>query len=162
MYRIGNGIDFHKLENNPGRPFLLGGFEIKTELALVGHSDADILLHAIADAILGALSLGDIGQHFPDTDESIKGINSVFIINKVLNLMSDKKFKIVNVDSTIICEIPKISPYKNQILHSLSKILAIEIDCISVKATTTEKMGALGRKEGVGVFTSILLEKVTF
>ena len=160
MYRIGNGIDFHKLENNPDRPFILGGFEINTELALVGHSDADILLHAIADAILGALSLGDIGQHFPDTDQSIKGINSVLIINKVLSLMSDKNYKIVNIDSTIICEIPKISPYKNKIIQSLNKILNIDINCISVKATTTEKMGAIGRKEGVGVFTTVLLEKV--
>ncbi len=159
MYRVGNGLDFHTLENNPKRPFLLGGYEIETELALVGHSDADILLHAISDAILGALSLGDIGLYFPDTDSSLKGLDSKIIIKKVESLMKEKQYEIVNIDSTIICEKPKILPYREKIALSISEILALPIDTISVKATTTEKMGALGRKEGVGVLSTVLLMK---
>jgi 2-C-methyl-D-erythritol 2,4-cyclodiphosphate synthase len=159
MYRVGNGLDFHTLENNPNRPFLLGGYEIETELALVGHSDADILLHAISDAILGALSLGDIGLYFPDTDSTLKGMDSKLIIKKVESLMKEKQFEIVNIDSTIICEKPKILPYREKIASSLSEILTLPIDTISVKATTTEKMGALGRKEGVGVLSTVLLRK---
>jgi 2-C-methyl-D-erythritol 2,4-cyclodiphosphate synthase len=159
MYRVGNGLDFHTLEINPNRPFLLGGYEIETELALVGHSDADILLHAISDAILGALSLGDIGLYFPDTDSSLKGMDSRIIIKKVESLMKEKQYEIVNIDSTIICEKPKILPYREKIASSISEILALPIDTVSVKATTTEKMGALGRKEGVGVLSTVLLKK---
>jgi 2-C-methyl-D-erythritol 2,4-cyclodiphosphate synthase len=159
MYRVGNGLDFHTLEINPNRPFLLGGYEIETELALVGHSDADILLHAISDAILGALSLGDIGLYFPDSDSSLKGMDSRIIIKKVESLMKEKQYEIVNIDSTIICEKPKILPYREKIASSISEILALPIDTISVKATTTEKMGAIGRKEGVGVLSTVLLRK---
>jgi 2-C-methyl-D-erythritol 2,4-cyclodiphosphate synthase len=125
----------------------------------VGHSDADILLHAISDAILGALSLGDIGLYFPDSDSSLKGLDSKIIIKKVEGLMKEKQYEIVNIDSTIICEKPKILPYREKIASSLSEILALPIDTISVKATTTEKMGALGRKEGVGVLSTVLLRK---
>jgi 2-C-methyl-D-erythritol 2,4-cyclodiphosphate synthase len=160
MYRIGNGIDFHKLEINPERPLLLGGFEISGELALVGHSDADIVLHAIADAILGALGEGDIGLYFPDTDPKWKNLDSKVIIQVVLEKMVHKGYKIENIDSTLVGERPKISPYRVQIQESLSQILQIPVENISLKATTTEKMGALGRKEGVGVFTTVLLRKV--
>jgi 2-C-methyl-D-erythritol 2,4-cyclodiphosphate synthase len=125
----------------------------------VGHSDADILLHAISDAILGALSLGDIGLYFPDSDSSLKGLDSKIIIKKVESLMKEKQYEIVNIDSTIICEKPKILPYREKIASSLSEILTLPIDTISVKATTTEKMGALGRKEGVGVLSTVLLRK---
>ena len=160
MYRIGNGIDFHRLEENTNRPFLLGGFEIPTELSLIGHSDADILIHAISDAILGALSLGDIGLYFPDSDPSLKNMNSVLILDKTLELMRKKGYAISNIDSTIICEKPKISPYRDSIRENLSKLLKIDTENVSVKATTSEKMGALGRKEGVGVITTVLLHKI--
>ncbi len=159
MYRIGNGIDFHKLEINAERPLVLGGIECQSEFALVGHSDADIILHAISDAILGALALGDIGQHFPDTDPKIKNIDSKIILSKCLELMREKKFELINVDCTVIGERPKIAPLKERITKSLSNLLSLPADCVSVKATTTEKMGALGRQEGLGTFCTILLGK---
>ncbi|MFA4795996.1 2-C-methyl-D-erythritol 2,4-cyclodiphosphate synthase [Leptospira kirschneri] len=159
MYRIGNGIDFHKLEINPSRPLMLGGLECESEFALVGHSDADIILHAISDAILGASALGDIGQYFPDTDPSLKNMDSKMILAKCLELMKQKGFDLVNVDCTVIGEKPKIAPLKEKIIKSLSSLLDLPLDCVSVKATTTEKMGALGRQEGIGTFCSVLLEK---
>ncbi|EJO70292.1 2-C-methyl-D-erythritol 2,4-cyclodiphosphate synthase [Leptospira kirschneri] len=159
MYRIGNGIDFHKLEINPSRPLMLGGLECESEFALVGHSDADIILHAISDAILGASALGDIGQYFPDTDPSLKNMDSKMILAKCLELMKQKGFDLVNVDCTVIGEKPKIAPLKEKIIKSLSSLLNLPLDCVSVKATTTEKMGALGRQEGIGTFCSVLLEK---
>ena len=160
MFRVGNGIDFHKLEFNQKRPFVLGGYTIESELALVGQSDADILLHSIADAILGALALGDIGEYFPDTDPGNKNMDSRIIIGKVLDLMGKKKFEIVNIDSTIVCEKPRISPHREKVVKSLSGILKLDTENISVKATTTEKMGALGRAEGIGVFSTVLLKRM--
>ncbi len=157
MYRIGNGIDFHKLEINSERPFILGGFVIPTEYSLVGHSDADVLLHAIADSILGALALGDIGEYFPDTDPKWKNMNSKLIIEKTLKLMHENNYGLINIDSTILAEKPKLSPYRLDIRKTLSNILNIPIENISVKATTTEKMGFIGRGEGIGVFTTSLL-----
>ncbi|TGK34370.1 2-C-methyl-D-erythritol 2,4-cyclodiphosphate synthase [Leptospira gomenensis] len=159
MYRIGNGIDFHRLEINPDRPLILGGIECESEFALVGHSDADIVLHAISDAILGALALGDIGRYFPDTDPSLKNMNSGKIISKCLELMRERGFELVNVDCTVVGERPKIAPLKERITKSLSVLLSLPADCVSVKATTTEKMGALGRQEGIGAFCSILLKR---
>ncbi|TGK29749.1 2-C-methyl-D-erythritol 2,4-cyclodiphosphate synthase [Leptospira yasudae] len=159
MYRIGNGIDFHKLEINPGRPLMLGGIECESEFALVGHSDADIILHALSDAILGALALGDIGQYFPDTDQKLKNMDSKIILFKCLELMKERNFALVNVDCTVIGERPKIAPLKGRITKSLSSLLDLSADCVSVKATTTEKMGALGRQEGIGTFCTILLGK---
>ncbi|XDD49792.1 2-C-methyl-D-erythritol 2,4-cyclodiphosphate synthase [Leptospira sp. WS92.C1] len=159
MYRIGNGIDFHKLEINPERPLVLGGILCESEFALVGHSDADIILHAICDAVLGALALGDIGQYFPDTDPNLKNIDSKKILSQCLELMNKRGFQFVNVDCTVIGERPKIAPLKNQITNSLSALLSLPADCVSVKATTTEKMGALGRQEGIGTFCTILLER---
>ncbi|PJZ41300.1 2-C-methyl-D-erythritol 2,4-cyclodiphosphate synthase [Leptospira kmetyi] len=159
MYRIGNGIDFHKLEINPGRPLMLGGIECESEFALVGHSDADIILHALSDAILGALALGDIGQYFPDTDQKLKNMDSKVILRKCLELMRERNFELVNVDCTVIGEKPKIAPLKERIIKSLCDLLNLPADCVSVKATTTEKMGALGRQEGIGTFCTILLGK---
>ncbi|AYV55491.1 2-C-methyl-D-erythritol 2,4-cyclodiphosphate synthase [Leptospira kmetyi] len=159
MYRIGNGIDFHKLEINPGRPLMLGGIECESEFALVGHSDADIILHALSDAILGALALGDIGQYFPDTDQKLKNMDSKVILRKCLELMRERNFELVNVDCTVIGERPKIAPLKERITKSLCDLLNLPADCVSVKATTTEKMGALGRQEGIGTFCTILLGK---
>jgi 2-C-methyl-D-erythritol 2,4-cyclodiphosphate synthase len=160
QFRIGTGIDFHKLEVNASRPFLLGGYLLDTELALVGHSDADILYHAIADAMLGALGLDDIGQYFPDTDSNLKNMDSSLIIQKCLELMKERHYTISNLDNTIIGEKPKISPHRIGIISSLSKQLKLPIDQISVKATTTEKMGAIGRSEGIAVFSTVLLIRI--
>jgi 2-C-methyl-D-erythritol 2,4-cyclodiphosphate synthase len=157
-FRIGNGIDFHKLEINSNRNFILGGYKIETEYALIGHSDADILIHALSDAILGALGLADIGKYFPDTDSNLKNMDSTKILLKAVELMNEKKYHLLNIDNTIICEKPKISPHREKIIQSLSKILNLQEDCIGVKATTTEKMGALGREEGVAVFSTVMLE----
>ncbi|MBK8398659.1 MAG: 2-C-methyl-D-erythritol 2,4-cyclodiphosphate synthase [Leptospiraceae bacterium] len=157
-YRVGNGIDFHRLAIDPSRPLILGGYIIENELSLVGHSDADIVLHALSDAILGALGLGDIGQYFPDTDQSLKNIDSAIILKKCLQLMTESGYRLLNVDNTIIGEKPKIAPHRLQIINSLSLLLEIPSDQISVKATTTEKMGALGRSEGLAVFSSVMLE----
>ncbi|MCB1143494.1 MAG: 2-C-methyl-D-erythritol 2,4-cyclodiphosphate synthase [Leptospiraceae bacterium] len=159
MLRIGNGIDFHRMETNPERKLLLGGVEIPSDLAFIGHSDADVLIHAISDAILGALSQGDIGILFPDTDDQYKNMDSMIILNRCLEIMHGLGFHIVNLDSTIVGQKPKIAPHRDAIRENLSRVLKLSPDCVSVKATTTEKMGALGREEGVGVFTTILLEK---
>jgi 2-C-methyl-D-erythritol 2,4-cyclodiphosphate synthase len=157
-YRVGNGIDFHKLALDATRPLILGGYTIESEWSLVGHSDADIVLHALSDAILGALGLGDIGQYFPDTDNSLKNIDSSIILKKCLSLMKEKGYSLLNADNTIIGEKPKIAPHRLQIISSLARLLEISEDQVSVKATTTEKMGALGRSEGLAVFTTVMLE----
>lgn len=159
MFRIGNGIDFHKLVMERIRPLILGGVEIDTELALLGHSDADIVLHSISDSILGALALGDIGDHFPDTDMSLKDMDSKIIVRKAVELMQERKFHICNLDITIVAEKPKIAPYRDRIRSSVAEIMNITVPQVSVKATTMEGMGSLGRAEGMMVFSSILLEK---
>lgn len=159
MYRIGNGIDFHKLVMEPFRPLILGGVEIETEYALLGHSDADIILHSIGDALLGAMSLGDIGEHFPDTDPEYKGMNSAKIIEKCIELMESRHFKICNIDITMVAEKPKIAPFRDQIRQSIANILKIPTIDVSLKATTSEGLGSLGRAEGIMVFSTVLLEK---
>ena len=159
MYRIGQGLDFHRLETNDSRPLILGGAVIDSEYALIGHSDADIVIHALADAILGAMGLGDIGQYFPDTDPSLKNMDSKLILQKTLDLAKEKNFSLVNIDCTLIGERPKISPHIIKIQSSLSILLGLPEDCVSVKATTTEKMGALGRTEGLGASCVVLLRK---
>ncbi|WCL48552.1 2-C-methyl-D-erythritol 2,4-cyclodiphosphate synthase [Leptospira sp. GIMC2001] len=159
MFRIGNGIDFHKLVHEPMRPMILGGLHIDSEYALMGHSDADIVLHSLADAILGALALGDIGDHFPDTDPKWKNMNSKLIVEKTLDLMREKKFHISNIDITIVAERPKISPVRREMIESIAGILGLEAGLVSVKATTMEGMGSLGRAEGMMVLSSVLLEK---
>lgn len=159
MFRIGNGIDFHKLVLEPFRPFKLGGFEIETEYALLGHSDADIVLHSLGDAILGALALGDIGDHFPDTDPTLKNMDSTRIIQKCMELVEDRHFHVCNIDITIVAEKPKISPFREDIRSSLAKLLNLNMTQVSLKATTMEGMGSLGRSEGMMVFSTVLLEK---
>lgn len=158
MFRVGNGIDFHKIIHEPFRPLVLAGIEINSEFALLGHSDADIILHSVADAILGALALGDIGQHFPDTDPNLKNMDSKRIIQKCLELMTEKHYHLVNVDVTYVGDHPKINPYRAELVQSLAKILGITSDYVSIKATTSEGMGALGRSEGVMVMSTVLLE----
>lgn len=154
-FRIGIGFDVHKFA--VGRKLILGGVEIPAENGLEGHSDADVLLHAICDAILGALALGDIGQHFPDTDPNYKNIDSKILLRKVNELMSNKSYKICNIDSTIVMEKPKLKNYIPQIQKSIAEILSISIDQISVKATTSEKLGFVGNEEGVKAFATVLL-----
>jgi 2-C-methyl-D-erythritol 2,4-cyclodiphosphate synthase len=156
-YRIGFGIDFHQLES--GRAFWIGGVQVPHTKGAVGHSDADVLLHAICDAMLGALSLGDIGKHFPDTDPALKGIDSKILLKKTEELISSKGYHIINIDSTICLEAPKIAPHVENMRSCIANILQIAIDDVSIKATTTEKMGFAGREEGVVAYATVLLNK---
>jgi 2-C-methyl-D-erythritol 2,4-cyclodiphosphate synthase len=155
--KIGIGYDVHRLVE--GRRLFLGGVEIPFNKGLLGHSDGDVLIHAICDAMLGAISEGDIGVHFPDSDESIKGIDSVKILAYVLELTKKKGYRIVNIDTVIIAEEPKVLPYREKIKVCLSEILGIDIASVSVKGKTTEGLGFTGRKEGIAVQAVALLEK---
>ncbi len=157
--RTGIGIDFHRLIFQPKSPLVLGGVEIQSDFALVGHSDADVVLHALSDAILGALGEGDIGEFFSNTDPINKGLDSKNICELARTKLLEADFSISNVDITIIGEKPHVSPHKTNIRLSLSKILAILEERISVKATTTEQMGALGREEGLACLANVLLIK---
>ncbi|MCK5780762.1 MAG: 2-C-methyl-D-erythritol 2,4-cyclodiphosphate synthase, partial [Psychrilyobacter sp.] len=147
MYRIGNGYDVHRLVE--GRKLILGGIEIPFEKGLLGHSDADVLIHAIMDGLLGALALGDIGQHFPDTDEKYSGISSIKLLNHVKKLIDNKGFEIVNIDSQIVMQQPKLKPYILEMREKLAKELKLPIGRVSVKATTEEKLGFTGEEVGV-------------
>jgi 2-C-methyl-D-erythritol 2,4-cyclodiphosphate synthase len=156
-YRIGSGIDFHQLVT--GRDLWIGGVKIPHTKGALGHSDADVLLHAICDAMLGALALGDIGVHFPDTDNAYKNIDSKILLKKCIDLIRSKGYTIVNVDSTLCLQEPKIKPYVAQMQETIAAILDITIDDISIKATTTEKMGFVGREEGLTAYATVLLQK---
>lgn len=158
MYRIGQGIDFHQLAD--GRELWLGGVLIPHSKGAVGHSDADVLLHAICDAMLGALSMGDIGQHFPDTDAKYKGIDSKILLKHTYELIQQKGYKLVNVDSTLLLQAPKIRPYVAQMQTTIADILKLTIDDVSIKATTTEHLSFIGREEGVVATANVLLQKI--
>jgi 2-C-methyl-D-erythritol 2,4-cyclodiphosphate synthase len=158
MYRIGQGIDFHKLVE--GRDFWLGGIHIPHHKGALGHSDADVLLHAICDALLGALSLGDIGQHFPDTDAAYKGIDSKLLLSKSYQLVTERGYKLVNIDSTILLQAPKIRKYVDDMRAAIAAVLEIDVDDVSIKATTTEQLSFIGREEGIVATANILLQKV--
>ena len=153
--RIGNGFDVHAFAE--GRKLILGGVEIPFDKGLSGHSDADVLLHAISDALLGALSLGDIGHHFPDTDEKYKDADSAVLLKKVYGLIKEKNYVIGNLDSVIAMQRPKIANYVPQIKNRIAELLETEIENVSVKATTTEKLGFVGREEGVSAWATVLL-----
>lgn len=155
--KMGIGYDVHRLV--AGRRLFLGGVEVPFDKGLLGHSDGDVLIHAICDAILGALSEGDIGVHFPDTNESIKNIESIKILTYVQELAKKKGYRIVNIDAVIIAEEPKILPYRERIREQLAKILEIDITSVSVKGKTTEGLGFTGRKEGIVAQAVALLEK---
>ncbi len=155
--RIGFGVDVHQLVD--GLPFVLGGIHISHCKGAIGHSDADVLIHAICDALLGAANLGDIGWHFPDTDPSLKGVDSKLLLQKTIRLLSEKKYHIVNVDTTICLQQPKIRPYIPQMTETLAQIMHLSADAISIKATTTEKLGFTGREEGVAAYASVLICK---
>lgn len=155
MYRIGTGTDYHQLVT--GRDLWIGGVQIPHTLGALGHSDADVLLHAICDAMLGALSLGDIGYHFPDTSADFKNIDSKILLKKTFDLISVKGYKVVNVDSTLCLEEPKIKPYVKQMQETIAAILQVAANDVSVKATTTEKLGFVGREEGLMANAVVLL-----
>lgn len=155
--RVGQGIDFHRLEK--GLNLWLGGIKIPSEKGCVAHSDGDVLLHAICDALLGAAGLNDIGHHFPDSDAKYKGIDSKILLKRTILLISEKGFKVVNIDSTICLEKPKIALYIPEMKKVISKITEVSPEDISIKATTTEKLGSIGREEGLAVFTVALLVK---
>ncbi len=155
--RIGNGYDIHQLAE--GRPLILGGINIPHELGLLGHSDADVLTHSIMDALLGALSLGDIGHYFPPSDPKWKGADSMILLEQVLKIISSQGWKIGNIDSTIVAEQPKLKPHLKSMRDALAQTLAIEIDQISIKATTNERLGPVGRFEGICAYAVVLLVK---
>lgn len=157
MLRIGNGYDVHVLTE--GRKLILGGVEIPHTKGVLGHSDGDVLVHAIMDAMLGALALGDIGQHFPDTDMQYKNIDSMVLLSKVKELIYSKGYKITNLDSIIVLQKPKVKPYIEAMRKRIAEILELEIDQVSVKATTEEKLGFTGDESGVKSYCVVLLEK---
>jgi 2-C-methyl-D-erythritol 2,4-cyclodiphosphate synthase len=156
-YRIGIGTDFHQLV--AGRKFWLGGVEIPHNRGALGHSDADVLLHAICDALLGALNLGDIGIHFPDTDKNLKDVDSKILLEKTFVLIREKGFRIVNLDTVVCLEKPKIINFTPAMRKVIATILEITPDDISIKATTTEKLGFIGREEGIMAQAVVLLRK---
>ena len=156
MIKVGQGFDVHQLVS--GRKCIIGGVEIPFHKGLDGHSDADVLLHAIADAILGAAGLGDIGQRFPNTDPSIKDIDSRDILKKVILLIQEKKYSIINIDATVICELPKLAPYIDRMKNNIALDCRLDIKAVNVKATTTETLGFTGRGEGIAAQAICLIE----
>ena len=153
--RVGMGYDVHKLVEN--RKLILGGVEIEHEKGLLGHSDADVLLHAIMDSILGALALGDIGKHFPDTDEKYKGADSMKLLENVYNLIKEKGYAIGNLDATIIAQAPKMAPHIQKMRENIARVLNTDINNVNVKATTEEGLGFTGNKEGISSQSICLL-----
>jgi 2-C-methyl-D-erythritol 2,4-cyclodiphosphate synthase len=157
MFRIGQGFDVHRFA--AGRELIVGGVNIPYELGLLGHSDADVLLHAISDAILGALGEGDIGRHFPDTNEAFKDADSKKLLLHVVSIMKSKGYQVVNIDSTIIAQNPKMAPFIPEMNKVIADLLGIELEQVNVKATTTEKLGFTGREEGVAAEAIVLLSQ---
>jgi 2-C-methyl-D-erythritol 2,4-cyclodiphosphate synthase len=157
-FRIGYGFDVHALQE--GRPFILGGITIPSTFGALGHSDADVLIHAICDALLGAAALGDIGMHFPDTSTEFKNIDSKILLQRVIHLLKEKKYSVVNIDSTVILEKPKIAPHIPAMREALSHVMGIPLEDISIKATTNEKMGYVGRQEGICAHAVAMIKKL--
>jgi len=157
--RIGFGYDVHRLVS--GRPLILGGVEIPHEMGLLGHSDADVLLHAICDAMIGAAALGDIGRHFPDTSDEFRGISSMVLLGRTMALLRDRGFRISNIDTTVVAQKPKLAPYIEQMVEKISGQLGIPSGCVNIKGKTTETLGFAGREEGIAAYAVVLLEKAT-
>ena len=157
MIRVGMGYDVHQLV--PDRDLWIGGIKIEHELGLLGHSDADVLIHAICDAILGAANMRDIGYHFPDTSVETEGMDSKIILKKTIELIATKGYHLVNVDATICAERPKMNPHIPQMQLVMAQVIGCDIDAISIKATTTEKLGFTGRQEGISAYAVALIEK---
>ncbi|MBM4764965.1 2-C-methyl-D-erythritol 2,4-cyclodiphosphate synthase [Bacillus sp. B15-48] len=158
MFRIGQGFDVHQLVE--GRPLIIGGISIPHEKGLLGHSDADVLLHAITDACLGAIGAGDIGKHFPDTDPKFKDVDSSKLLKNVFELVKKDGYQLVNIDCTIIAQKPKMAPHIDTIKGKIAELLEGELEQVNVKATTTEKIGFVGREEGIAAQAVILLQKL--
>jgi 2-C-methyl-D-erythritol 2,4-cyclodiphosphate synthase len=155
--RVGSGVDFHRLEE--GRDLWLGGIKIPHTKGALGHSDADVLLHAICDALLGAACLGDIGEHFPDTSSEFKNIDSKILLDRTSQIIQKEQYKIINIDSTLCLQSPKIKPYVAAMQKTIAGILGLNEKDVSIKATTTEKLGFVGREEGVVAYATVLLYK---
>lgn len=155
--RIGHGYDVHRFEK--GRKCIIGGVDIPCELGLLGHSDADVLLHAVADALLGAAALGDIGKHFPDTSPEFEGADSLVLLRNTVELIGKKGYIVSNIDSTVIAQIPKLAPYIDDMRKNISAVCGIEKDRVSVKATTEEKLGFTGAKQGISAHAVCIIEK---
>lgn len=158
MTRFGMGYDVHKLVE--GRKLILGGVEVPHTLGLLGHSDADVLLHAVSDALLGAAALGDIGRHFPDTDPKYKGADSMKLLAHVVELIKAKGYKVGNVDATIVAQRPKLKDYIGQMNENIARVLEVEPDQVNVKATTEEKLGFTGTEQGISAYAVAGLEKI--
>lgn len=157
VYKVGNGFDVHKFSKQTGKQLFLGGVPIEHHHGLIGHSDADVLLHSITDAILGSISNGDIGSHFPPNNPKWKDIDSSFFLNKSIEMLKKKKGKLINIDVTVICETPKILNYQDKIIKNISNITKLSVDDISIKATTTEGLGFIGRNEGIAVMSNVMI-----
>ena len=157
-FRIGSGVDFHQL--GEGRPLMLGGVHVPYERGCIGHSDADVLLHAICDALLGALALGDIGVHFPDTDQRYKGVDSKLLLQETVRLITQEGYRVVNIDSSLCLQEPKIKPYVPKMQDTIAALTGLTPRDVSIKATTTESLGFVGRKEGVVAYASALLQRI--
>lgn len=154
--RIGHGYDVHRFAQN--RKLILGGVEIPYELGLLGHSDADVLLHAVSDALLGAAALGDIGRHFPDTDDRYEGADSLMLLKEVCNILKRNNYRVVNIDSTVIAQKPKLMAHIPEMRQNIADACGLDISCVSVKATTEEKLGFTGRLEGISAHAVCLIE----
>lgn len=157
MFRIGHGYDVHRLTE--GRPLIIGGVNIPHEAGLLGHSDADVLVHAIMDSMLGALALGDIGKHFPDTDERYKGADSIELLRQVAKIIDNHGYSVANIDSTILAQAPKMAPHIDQMRKNVADAIGIDVSCVSVKATTEEKLGFTGEKKGIAAHAVCLLTR---
>ena len=157
-FRIGHGYDVHRLVKD--RDLIIGGVEIEHELGLLGHSDADVLVHAIMDALIGAMGKGDIGKHFPDTDEKYKGISSISLLSEVYRMMTDNGYRVVNVDATVIAQKPRLSSYIERMRSNIAFALNVEAEAINIKATTEERLGFTGSEEGMAAHAVALIEKI--
>jgi 2-C-methyl-D-erythritol 2,4-cyclodiphosphate synthase len=155
--RVGFGYDVHAFVE--GRPLVLGGVEIPHTHGLLGHSDADVLLHAIADALLGAAALGDIGRHFPDSDPAYKGISSLLLLERTVELIRGEGFSVHNVDCTLVLQKPRLAPYISKMVEEIARVVGLPVSAVNVKATTTEKLGFTGRREGVAAYAVALLDE---
>ena len=157
MLRIGHGYDVHRFCEN--RKLFLGGIEIEYSKGLLGHSDADVLLHAICDALLGAAALGDIGKHFPDNDNAYRGIDSKILLSKTVELIAEKGYKIGNIDATVVAEEPKLKPYTEKMVNTVASLCKVDISAVNIKATTEEKLGFTGNLEGIAAHAVCLIIK---
>lgn len=155
--RVGSGYDIHRLV--PGRKLILGGVELDYPLGLLGHSDADVLTHSLCDALLGAIGLGDIGEHYPDTDPTWKDVSSLVLLADVVKKMKDTGFELINCDLTVLAQRPKISPYKAEIREKIARTLGVSIDRVNLKASTTEGLGCVGREEAIAAMSTVLVKR---